>query len=62
MPVVQIEMWEGRNDEQKESIIKGITKVFEGIGVKSEWLTIIIHDIPKNNWGIQGKQASKVNM
>jgi len=59
MPVVIIEMWSGRTDEQKEVLIKGITKTFSEIGVKPESLNIIIHDVPKNNWGLQGKQASK---
>ena len=61
MPVVNVEMWVGRTDEQKEKLIKGITKAFEEIGVKPESLTIIIHDIPKSNWGSHGVQASKAN-
>jgi len=60
MPVVIIEMWEGRTEEQKEKLIKGITRAFEEIGVKAEWLNIIIHDVPKTNWGIRGEQASKI--
>jgi len=53
-------MWSGRTDEQKEVLIKGITKTFGEIGLKPESLNIIIHDVPKNNWGIQGKQCSKM--
>ena len=60
MPVVIVEMWEGRTDEQKEKLIKGITKAFEEIGVPPEALSIIIHDIPKTNWGLRGEQASKI--
>jgi 4-oxalocrotonate tautomerase len=60
MPVVIVEMWAGRTEEQKETLIKGITKTFGEIGVKPESLHIIIHDVPKNNWGTQGKQASKM--
>jgi len=60
MPVVIIEMWEGRTKEQKEKLIKGITRAFEEIDVKAEWLDIIIHDVPKSNWGIRGEQASKI--
>jgi len=61
MPVVIIEMWEGRTDEQKEKLIKGITRAFEEIGAKAEWLNIIIHDVPKSNWGTAGQQASKMS-
>ncbi|MGQ9478715.1 MAG: tautomerase family protein [Thermoproteota archaeon] len=60
MPVVIVEMWEGRTDEQKEKLIKGITRAFEEIGVKPEWLHIVIHDVPKSDWGMNGEQASKI--
>jgi len=60
LPVVIVEMWEGRTDEQKEKLIEGITKAFEEIGVQAEVLNIIIHDIPKTNWGLRGGQASKL--
>jgi 4-oxalocrotonate tautomerase len=60
VPVVIVEMWEGRTPEQKEKLIQGITRAFEELGVKSERLNIIIHDIPRSNWGIGGKQASKM--
>ncbi len=61
MPVVQVDMWEGRTDEQKEKLIKGITRASEEIGVKPEYLTVIIHDVPKSNWGMLGQQASKIS-
>jgi len=61
VPVVIVEMWAGRTDEQKAKLIKGITKAFEEIGVKAEHLHIIIHDIPKTNWGMRGEQASRLS-
>lgn len=61
MPIVLVETWEGKTDEQKETLIKGITKAFREIGVHPESLTIIIHDVPKTNWGIRGEQASKLS-
>ena len=61
MPVTIVEMWEGRTAEQKERLIKAITKAFEEVGVKPESLTIIIHDVPKTNWGSIGQQASKAS-
>ena len=59
MPVVQVEMWVGRTDEEKERLMKGITRAFEEIGVKPEALTIIIHENSKSNWGTKGVPASK---
>ena len=60
MPVVVVELWEGRTPEQKEKLIKGITKAFEEIGVNPERLNVIIHEVPKMNWGVGGNQASKM--
>ena len=61
MPVVIVEMWEGRTSEQKETLIRGITRAFEEIGTKAESLHIVIHDVPKSNWGVRGQQASKLS-
>ena len=58
MPVVHVHMWEGRTVEQKKTLIKAITQAFGAIGVHPDHLTIIIHDVPKANWGTRGKQAS----
>lgn len=52
-------MWEGRSASQKETLIQGITEAFKQIGVPPEVLNIIIHDIPKTNWGSGGKLASQ---
>jgi 4-oxalocrotonate tautomerase len=59
MPVVRVDMWEGRTAEVKEKLIKGITKVFIEIGVPPAGVTVIINDVPKTNWGTSGKQAAK---
>jgi len=60
MPVVIVEMWQGRTEEQKTKLIKGITKAFEDMGVPADRLHIIIHDVPKCNWGTRGEPASKM--
>jgi 4-oxalocrotonate tautomerase len=59
MPVVIVEMWEGRTIELKEKLIRGITKAFEEIGTKPDAVQVILHDIPKTNWGNGGQQSSK---
>jgi len=61
LPVVVVEMWAGETEVDKARLIKGITKIFqEVINVKPERLHIIIHEIPKSNWGLKGEQASKL--
>jgi 4-oxalocrotonate tautomerase len=59
MPVVRVDMWEGRTAEMKAKLIKDITEVFTEIGVPSAAVTVIITDVPKTNWGTGGKQAAK---
>jgi 4-oxalocrotonate tautomerase len=59
MPVVIVEMWEGRTIEQKKKLAEGITSSFAQIGVSPEAVHIIIKDNPKHNWAIGGKLASE---
>ena len=59
MPVVTVEMWEGRTIEQKKQLVEGITSTFEKIGTPPEAVHIIIRDIPKHNWATGGKLASE---
>ena len=59
MPVVIVETWTGKTDDQKAKMIMGITRVFVEIGVPGDQVQIIIHDVPKTNWGIGGEQTSK---
>ena len=59
MPVVIVEMWEGRTIEQKKQLVEGITSSFERIGTPRDALQIILRDIPKHNWAIAGKLSSE---
>ncbi len=59
MPVVTIEMWEGRTIEQKKKLVAGITAVISDIGIPAEVIQIIIKDVPRHNWATAGKLASE---
>jgi len=59
MPVVIVEMWEGRTVEQKKKLAEGITSAMTDIGVPAEAVQIIIRDCPRHNWAIAGKLASE---
>ncbi|MEM2394477.1 MAG: 2-hydroxymuconate tautomerase family protein [Candidatus Bathyarchaeia archaeon] len=59
MPVVQVNVWKGFSDEAKKKVIEGITKVFTELGVPAEAVEIIIYEVPKENWGVAGQQASE---
>ncbi len=59
MPVVIVEMWQGRTIEQKGKLAKGITEEFTKIGVPQNQVHIIFKDNPKHNWATGGKLASE---
>jgi 4-oxalocrotonate tautomerase len=60
MPIVRIEMWPGRDEATKDKLIQSVTKsVCDSISCPAEAVTVVIQDIPKENWGMAGKQASK---
>ena len=58
MPVVIVEMWEGRTIEQKKQLAEGITSALVKTGSPEEAVHIIMKDNPKHNWAIGGKLAS----
>ena len=59
MPVVIVEMWEGRTDDQKRRLVKAITDAMvEHANAAPDALHVIIHDIPKNCWAKAGLLAS----
>ena len=59
MPVIIVEMWEGRTLEQKRQLIESITEDFVKIGTRREAVQIILKDNAKHNWAIAGKLASE---
>jgi 4-oxalocrotonate tautomerase len=59
MPVVIVNMWEGRTIDQKKVLVEGITAAFSKIGTPADAVQIILNDIPKHNWATGGKLASE---
>lgn len=57
MPVVNVKTWP-MADDMKKNVITKITEVFTGLGIPAEAVTVIIDDIPKENWGTAGQQHS----
>jgi len=54
MPIVEIKLWAGRDIEFKKKLVEKITKVFEEMGIPREAVSIVIYDIPKENWASGG--------
>ncbi len=58
MPIIHIYMWSGVSREAKARIIKGVTTVFEELGIPPHAVEVVIHEVSKENWGIGREQAS----
>ena len=62
MPVIKIDMWEGRDKETKRKLIQSVSKaVSETLAIPNERIHIIITDVSKDNWGLKGDQASQIS-
>jgi len=59
MPVVHVNMWKGISEEKVKEIISGITKVFIDMDIPARAVEVIVHEIPKSHWGIEGKPATE---
>lgn len=60
MPIVHVDLWEGRTEEQIKEIIEGITDVFVKMGSKPESVRVLVQEYPKTHWGTKGKPASEL--
>jgi 4-oxalocrotonate tautomerase len=58
MPVVIVEMWEGRSLNQKRQLVKDITDSFVKIGVPAKAVQVILKDNPKSCWSQEGQLCS----
>lgn len=56
MPVVIVEMYEGRTLDQKRALVHAITNAMvEHAAADPDGLHVIIHDVPKQNWARAGR-------
>ena len=58
MPFAQIYLLEGRSEEQKRAVIEKVTlALVEAVGAPKENVRVLVHDVPKEGWGIGGQSA-----
>ncbi|MGX7024812.1 2-hydroxymuconate tautomerase [Vagococcus hydrophili] len=56
MPIVHIELLEGRTQEQKNAMVKEVTEaIVKTTGAKEEAVHIVITDMEKGNYAVGGK-------
>lgn len=60
MPIIHVNMYEGRTIEQKRKMVVAMTEaVVKSLDVKPEAVRIIMHDIPRHNIAVAGVLASE---
>ncbi len=56
MPIIRVEMFSGRNRDQKRQLIKELTASFvQTCGGTLESVTVVITDVEKEDWGSGGE-------
>ena len=59
MPLIQVNVWEGFGSDKAKTVIQGVTEVFVNLGIPTEAVEVIVHEVPKTHWGLGGEPASE---
>ncbi len=60
MPIVKVEMWPGRTQEQKAELARAITDAMVNIARTTPEETIVVfQDVAREDWAKAGKLASE---
>jgi 4-oxalocrotonate tautomerase len=55
MPVVTVQLYTGRTQQQKRALVRAITDAMvEHAGAKPDNLHVILQEVPKENWALAG--------
>lgn len=61
MPIIQVNMMEGRTDEQKERLIRELTDAaMRALDAPEQSVRVMINEMPKQHFGIGGSSALKL--
>ena len=59
MPIVRIDMFEGRDRETKQELVKSITSEMARItGCSTASVHVVINNVAKEDWGLGGELAA----
>ncbi|MDM5299784.1 2-hydroxymuconate tautomerase [Bacillus pumilus] len=59
MPIITVQMLEGRTDEQKKALVEKVTDaVVETTGANAEKVSVIIEEMKKEHYAVAGKRIS----
>ena len=59
MPIIRVEMFTGRTEEQKRAMVRELTRAFvDTAGGNPDAVHVVITDVDKANWGTGGALCS----
>ncbi len=59
MPMIRVEMFEGRTTDQKRALARALTDAMVGaLGVAPETVWIVMDDVARENWAFGGRLGS----
>ncbi len=59
MPIIRVEMFAGRTEQQKRALVRELTDAFvNAAGGTPESVNVVITDIDKSDWGSGGELCS----
>jgi 4-oxalocrotonate tautomerase len=60
MPILRVETWAGLPKEKKLDLVESLTReAMRVLGCPAEAVTVLINEIPKENWGAAGELCSE---
>lgn len=58
MPMMHVEMFEGRTQEQKRELVRELTRAFVNTcGGRPEGIHVVLREVSKEDWGVGGELA-----
>ena len=60
MPLVQIDMLEGRDAERIASLMRDVTDaVASSLDISADRVRVIVRDVPRTHWGVAGTSVAE---
>jgi 4-oxalocrotonate tautomerase len=60
MPIIRIEMLEGRSVARKQELVEVLSRETARItGCSLDVITVVIEDVKRENWGVAGRLLSQ---
>ncbi|SMQ65381.1 Phenylpyruvate tautomerase PptA, 4-oxalocrotonate tautomerase family [Devosia lucknowensis] len=60
--VIEISLFTGRSIEAKRRLYAAMVTRLAAFGLEPHDIKVILHEVPRENWGLRGKPASEIEL